>query len=94
MLRVTTKYFHLCRGEELYTAVIKKPKVSTAEDEEESQTIPAHTVEAMYTDVNKIPTASTCNEEEPPPIPPYTVDQLCTNVNRTTTEGEIVCTNS
>ena len=64
-------------GEELYTAVMKKPKVSTAEDiEEEYQTIPTHTVEVMYTDVNKIPTASTCNEEEPPPIPPYTVDQL------------------
>ena len=38
---------------ELYTAVKKKPKGSAAEDEEEAPPLPPHTVEELYTAVQK-----------------------------------------
>ena len=33
--------------EELYTAVVKKPKASTAEDEEEAPPVPPYTVDEL-----------------------------------------------
>ena len=67
--------------EELYTAVRKKTKKSTAQNEEELSPIPPQGVEQLYTAVNKRTQPTTANDEmESPPIPPHTVEQLYTAV--------------
>ena len=67
--------------EELYTAVRKKTKESTAHNEEELPPIPPQRVEQLYTAVNKKTQTTTSNDEEKsPPIPPQTVEELYTAV--------------
>ena len=67
--------------EELYTAVKKKTKESTAQNEEEPPPIPLQGVEQLYTAVNKKTQRTTANDEvESPPIPPQTVEELYTAV--------------
>ena len=67
--------------EELYTAVRKKTKESTAENEEEPPPIPPQGVEQLYTAVNKKTQSTAANDEvESPPIPPHTVEELYTAV--------------
>ena len=70
---------------ELYTAVRKKTKESTAQDEEEQPPIPPQGVvnEQLYTAVNKKTQLTTANGEvESPPIPPHTVEQLYTAITK------------
>ena len=65
--------------QELYTAVRKKTKDSTAQNEEEQPPIPPH--EQLYTAVNKKTQHTIANDEvESPPIPPHTVEELYTAV--------------
>ena len=67
--------------EELYTAVRKKTKESTAQNEEEPLPIPLQGVDQLYTAVNKKTQPTTANDEvESPPIPPHTVEELYTAV--------------
>ena len=67
--------------EELYTAVRKKTKESTAQNEEKPPPIPPQRVEQLYTAVNKNTQPTTVNDEvESPPIPHYTVEELYTAV--------------
>ena len=69
--------------DQLYTVVKKKPKRSPAKDDNAPPITP-HTVEELYTAVNKIPKVrAATNEEEAPPIPPHTVEELYTAVNKT-----------
>ena len=58
--------------EDLYTAVMKKPKDGPTEV---APPLPSHTVEEPYTAVMKKPKESKEDEEEAPPIPPYTVQE-------------------
>ena len=61
-------------AEDLYTAVMKKPKENSVNDEVVPP-IPPHTVEELYTAVHKEPKGNTMeNEEEAPPISPLTVE--------------------
>ena len=67
--------------EELYTAIWKKTKECTVENEEEQPPIPLQRVEQLYTAVNKKTQLTTANDEvESPPIPPHTVEELYTAV--------------
>ena len=67
--------------EELYTAVGKKTKESTTQNEEEPPPIPPLGVEELYTVVNKKTQPTAANDEvESPPIPPHTVEELYTAV--------------
>ena len=67
--------------EELYTAVRKKTKESTAQNEEEPPPIPPQGVEQLYTAVNKKTQSTTANNEvESSPIPSHTVEELYTAV--------------
>ena len=67
--------------EELYTAVRKKTKVSTAQNEKQPPPTPPQGVEELYTAVNKKTSPTTANDEvESPPIPPHTVEELYTAV--------------
>ena len=61
--------------EDLYTAVMKKPKDSSADDTEAAPPILPHTVEELYTTVMKNLNSGAEDEEEAPPIPPYTATQ-------------------
>ena len=61
--------------EDLYTAVTKKQKDSSAVDTETAPPIPPHTVEELYTAVIKKPNSGAEDEGEAPPIPPYTGTQ-------------------
>ena len=62
------------RAEDLYTAVMKKPKENSVNDKVVPP-IPPHTIEELYTAVHKKPKGNTMeNEEEAPPIPPHTVE--------------------
>ena len=58
--------------EDLYTAVMKKPKDSSTKI---APPFPPYTVEELYTAVIKKPKENTEDEEEAPPIPPYTVEE-------------------
>ena len=61
-------------AEDLYTAVMKKPKESSVNNEVVPP-IPPHTIEEMYTAVQKTPMGNTMEDEEgAPPIPPHTVE--------------------
>ena len=61
-------------AEDLYTAVMKKPKKGSVNDEV-VPSIPPHTIEELYTAVNKKSNGNTMEDvEEAPPIPPHTVD--------------------
>ena len=67
--------------EELYTAVRKKTKESTAHSEEEQPPILPQEVKQLYTAVNKRTQLTTANDEvESPPIPPHTVEELYTAI--------------
>ena len=67
--------------EELYTAVRKNTKESTAQNEEEPPPIPSQGVEQLYTTVNKRTQPTTANDEvESPQIPIHTVEELYTAV--------------
>ena len=67
--------------EELYTAVRKKTKESTTQNEEEPPPISPQGLEQLYTAVNKKTQLTTANDEvESPPIPPHTVEELYTAV--------------
>ena len=67
--------------EELYSAVRKKTKGSTEQNEEELLPIPPQGVEQLYTVINKRTQPTTANDEvESPPIPPHTVEELYTAV--------------
>ena len=58
----------------MYTAVMKKPKESSVNDEV-VPSIPPHTVEKLYTAVQKKPKGNTMEDDEKaPPIPPLTVE--------------------
>ena len=58
--------------EELYTAVVKKPKISETDNAPSS--IPSHSIEETYTDVQKCSAAK--NKQEVPPISPLTVEDM------------------
>ena len=67
--------------EDLYTAVMKKPKDASALDTQTAPPIPPHTVEELYTAVMKKPNSGTEDEEEAPPIPPYTATHSILDTN-------------
>ena len=68
-------------SKEYYTAIRKKTKESTAQNEEKQPPIPPQRVEELYTAVNKKTQPTTANDEvESPPIPPHTVEELYTAV--------------
>ena len=63
--------------EELYSAVRKKTKESTVQNEVEPLPIPPQGIEELYTAVNKKIQLTIANDEvESPPIPPHTVEEL------------------
>ena len=64
--------------EELYTAVKKKPKGSSAPVNE---SVP-QMAEDLYTTVMKKPKKISANDEVVPPIPPHTVEELYTAVHK------------
>ena len=64
--------------EELYTAVQKKPKGSSAPVNE---SVP-QMAEDLYTAVMKKPKENSANDEVVPPIPPHTVEELYTAVHK------------
>ncbi|MCG8623419.1 MAG: hypothetical protein MJE68_15680 [Proteobacteria bacterium] len=64
--------------EELYTAVQKKPKGSSAPVNE---SVP-QMAEDLYTTVMKKPKENSANDEVVPPIPPHTVEELYTAVHK------------
>ena len=67
--------------EDLYSAVRKKAKENTAQNEEEPPPIPPQGVEQLYTAVNINTQSTTANDEvKSPPIPPHTVEELYTAV--------------
>ena len=67
--------------EQVYTAVRKMTKGTTAQNEEEPPPIPPQGDEQLYTAVNKKTQPSSANDEvESPPIPPHTVEELYTAV--------------
>ena len=61
--------------EELYTAVKKKPKVSSVPVNEQA-------AEDLYTAVMKKPKKSSVNDEVVPSIPPHTIEELYTAVHK------------
>ena len=65
--------------EQLYTAVVKKPKGSAVKDEEDTLPIPPYTID---TAVKKDSGDKTENEDVAPPIPPHTVEELYTAVQK------------
>ena len=75
--------------EELYTAVRKKTKESTAQNEEEPLPIPPQEVEQLYIAANKKAQPNKANEVESPPIPPHTVEELYTAVMKKPKAREI-----
>ena len=64
--------------EELYTAVKKKPKDSSAPVNESVSQV----AEDLYTAVMKKPKQKSVNDEVAPPIPPYMVEKLYTAVHK------------
>ena len=64
--------------EELYTAVKKKPKGSSAPVNEPVPQM----AEDLYTAVMKKPKENSANDEVVPPIPPHTVEELYTAVHK------------
>ena len=67
--------------EELYSAIRKKTKESTAWNEEELPPLSPQGGEQLYTAVNKKTQLTIANDDvESPPIPPHTVEQLYTAV--------------
>ena len=67
------------RAEELYTIVKKKSKIRATKNEEEAPPVPPHTVEQLYTAVQKKPMV---HDKAAPPIPPHAVKQLYTTVRK------------
>ena len=63
-------------AEDLYTAVMKKPKENlNSVNNKAVPSIPPHTIEELYTAVHKMPKGNTMeDEEEAPPIPPHSVE--------------------
>ena len=61
--------------EELYTAVKKKPKVSSVPVNEQE-------AEGLYTAVMKKPKKRSVNDEVVPSIPPHTIEELYTAVHK------------
>ena len=86
-------------SEQLYTAV-KKPKVDEPKGEEKAPPIPPHTVEELYTAVQKKPksrSSTDSNKDEtpladdtetaPPILPPHSVEELYTAVMKKPNSG-------
>ena len=68
--------------EATYAVVNKKRK----NDEEDASPLPSHTVDKLYTAVNKnLKVNATGDEGKAPPIPPHTIKELYTTVKKDTT---------
>ena len=81
-IEVTPTSVHTTESPEaLYTAVKKKPKYNTADNEEKVPPPPLHSVEELYTAVKRNAKGGT-TEEGIPQIPPHTVEDLYTAVTK------------